>query len=289
MTKKTESKALTPVDALKQTLSKMSFKDALPAHVTEEKFKRVLATAVSQTPALVKADRMSLFAAAMKCAQEGLLPDGREAALVTYGNTVQYMPMIAGILKKVRNSGELASITAMIVHKNDKFRYWVDADGEQILHEPLMFGDRGDAIGTYALAKTKDGGIYIEVMTLDQIEAVKSVSKSKDKGPWGGKFKHEMWKKTALRRLSKRLPMSTDLELTMHSDDDMYDVNKEPAPVEATVAPAETKPSRLKGMIQPQAPAEAPDPNPGVGFEEPVIDEPRPPTQEEPPAPELPL
>jgi hypothetical protein len=44
----------------------------------------------------------------VKLAQDGLLPDGREAAVVMFGNKAQAMPMIAGILKKVRQSGEVA-------------------------------------------------------------------------------------------------------------------------------------------------------------------------------------
>ena len=75
------------------------------------------------------------------------------------------MSMVGGILKKVRNSGELSSITAQIVYENDEFNYYIDADGEHISHRPNMFGDRGKRIGAYALAKTKDGAIYVEVMT----------------------------------------------------------------------------------------------------------------------------
>lgn len=212
------SKQLTPVDALKNSLTQLKpqFQAALPSHISPEKFQRVLLTAVSTTPALVEADRSSLFAACMRSAQDGLLPDGREAALVTFrsknGMQVQYMPMINGILKKVRQSGELSTITSQLVYKNDSFKYWVDAEGEHISHEPNMFSDRGEVIGCYALAKTKDGSIYIEVMTKEQVMAVKNASKSKDFGPWAGDFHYEMWKKTVLRRLSKKLPMSTDIE-----------------------------------------------------------------------------
>ncbi len=139
----------------------------------------------------------------MKAAADGLLPDGREAALVQFKDSVQYLPMVGGILKKIRNSGELSSITSQIVHKGDKFRYWVDGDGEHVEHEPLVFGERGEQIGVYALAKTKDGAVYIEVLTMAQIAAVKNVSRAKD-GPWSGPFATEMHRKTAIRRLSKR-------------------------------------------------------------------------------------
>lgn len=69
-------------------------------------------TAVQSNPALLSADRQTLFQACMKCAQDGLLPDGREAALVIFRtkkkidnrdvwvDAVQYMPMVAGVIAR---------------------------------------------------------------------------------------------------------------------------------------------------------------------------------------------
>lgn len=265
------STALKPIDEIASTLTRMEpqFKQALPAHVSVEKLRRVLITSISQTPALLSADKPSLYNACMKAAQAGLLPDGREAALVMFGDKVQYMPMIAGILKLVRNSGELSSISSQIIHKNDPFEFFVDVEGEHLKHTPLIFGDRGEKIGVYALARTKDGAVYIEVMTKDQVMAVKGVSRAQN-GPWKGPFEDEMWRKTVVRRLSKRLPMSTDLEQALHVDDEMYDLKPEPAPAPLTserlrevVAPVaapveEKKKSVVVDEVKPAAPAPAP-------------------------------
>src|SRR5690606_13272705 len=142
-----------------------------------------------------------------------------------YVKKVQYMPMVAGILKKVRNSGELTSIVANVVYEKDEFNYWVDDIGEHVNHKPnVLAEDRGKLIAVYAIAKTKNGGVYVEVMSRGQIEQVRNVSKSKDSGPWGSWY-DEMARKTVIRRLSKRLPMSTDLEAVIRRDDDMYDLN----------------------------------------------------------------
>jgi recombination protein RecT len=246
------SKQIAPIDALKKDLHAMQpqFKMALPAHISVEKFMRVAQTAIQTNPNLQSANRHSLFSACMKLAQQGLLPDGREAAIVTFKNKqgeniAQDMPMVAGILKKVRNSGELSSITSQLVYEKDAFKYWVDENGEQIKHEPNMFGDRGKMIGAYALAKTKDGAVYIEIMTVDQINAIKNASRSKDSGPWAGPFATEMIKKSCIRRLSKRLPMSTDLEMAVEADDNLYEPiqqTEEPPPQESK--PVETKPAK---------------------------------------------
>src|SRR5260370_37569637 len=70
---------------------------ALPAHVSVDKFKRVLITAVSSNPELLYANRRTLFTAAVRCASDGLLPDGREAALVVYNTRVKQRDPNTGI------------------------------------------------------------------------------------------------------------------------------------------------------------------------------------------------
>jgi len=198
---------------------------ALPDHVSPEKFVRVVMTAINTNPDLQKAERQSVLAAAMKCAQDGLMPDGREAALVTYGNKASYLPMIAGVLTKVRRSGELETINAHVVYDKDVWRYTL-GDEERIEHEPYMEGDRGKPVAVYAIAKTKDGGIYREVMSVAEIEQVRNVSRAKNNGPWV-QWWGEMARKTVLRRLSKRLPMSTDLQQVFQRDDDHYDFRQQ--------------------------------------------------------------
>jgi recombination protein RecT len=200
------------------------FKLALPEHVSPERFVRVVITAVQTNPDLKKANRESVLAAALKCAQDGLLPDGKEAALVTYGDKAQYLPMIAGVLTKVRRSGELKTINAHVVYSNDAFSYTL-GDEEKITHDPRMDGDRGKPVAVYAIAKTKDGGIYREVMSIDQVNQVRNVSRAKNNGPWT-QWWDEMARKTVLRRLSKRLPMSTDLQQVFQRDDDHYDLRQ---------------------------------------------------------------
>lgn len=225
------SKELRPVDGFKNEFIKMEFeiKKLLPPHVPFEKFERTVLTAVQMNPVILEADRRSLFNACLKAAQDGLLPDGSESALVVYktkdGPKVQHIPMIRGIIKKVRNSGELGTIVAEVVYKNDEFDYFTNETGPHIVHKPNVFGDRGDPVGAYALIRTKDGNPYIEVMSRDQIMAVKSVSKAKDTGPWSGSFESEMWRKTVLRRCSKKAPMSSDIESLVQRDDELTDLD----------------------------------------------------------------
>lgn len=211
------------------------FKAALPAHIPVERFMRVVLTAVQNNPDLLGASRQSFFNSCMRSAQDGLLPDGREGAIVIFNTKekrdgrdvwirkAQWMPMVFGILKKIRNSGEVATITARVVYGGDAFRYWIDDTGEHLTYEPSDNPDRSVVRRVFAMAKTKDGELFVEPLTPEDIEKIRNVSRSKDKGPWVDWWE-EMAKKSAIRRLAKRLPMSTDLDDLIRRDDDLYDM-----------------------------------------------------------------
>jgi recombination protein RecT len=235
------------------------FKAALPSHIPVERFVRTTLTAVQTNPDLMEADRRTLFAAATRAAQMGLLPDGREGAIVTFGGKCQFMPMLGGILKLVRNSGELASIDAQIVYRADKFTYRPGIDLVPA-HEPDWFGDRGEIVGVYAVAKMKDGAAYVEILSKKQVEQVRNVSRSKNSGPWSTWW-DEMARKTAIRRLAKRLPLSTDLDGVIHEDDEMF---MPPAEAEQPAPPADQqaaqrRPSRLAKVAEQAPPPPADD------------------------------
>ena len=229
-------KADNPLVKLNEQLEQRSaqFQAALPAHIPVERFKRVVMTAIQQNPKLATADRPTLFTSAMKAAHDGLLPDGREGALVIYNtkikingvdkwvDAVQWMPMIAGIRKKVRNSKEIATWDAKVVYEKDEFLY---EDGLDLIlkHKPYLDGDPGQVRAAYSVAKLKTGEVTVEVMTKWQIDRVRAMSRAKDRGPWVDHYA-EMAKKTVARRHSKVLPMSTDLDDLIRRDDDLYDL-----------------------------------------------------------------
>lgn len=240
-----QSRALTPMQEIRQQMmspeTAAQFRMALPAHVPVERFQRVALTAIANNPDLMRADRRSLFNACGRAAQDGLLPDGREAALVMFGSAATYMPMVAGILKKVRNSGELAAISTHVVYANDRFEMRL-GDAEELIHvPPPLSQDRGDIVGVYAVATLKNGEKMREVLSKMDVERIRAVSRSKDRGPWV-QWWEEMAKKSAIRRLSKRLPMSTDrdddLRRVIERDDDMTDLSDVTPPTAAAAIEA---------------------------------------------------
>lgn len=203
--------------------------NALPEHMTAERFIRVVMTAVGQNTNLLTADRQSLWNSCVKCASDGLLPDNREAALVMFGDKAQYLPMIQGLRKKARNSGEILNWEAHPVYANDSFDYQL-GDDPFIKHKPAL-NEPGQIIAAYSIAWLKDDIISREVMSIGEIEAIRKKSRAQ-KGPWDDPtFYPEMCRKTVARRHAKSLPLSADVDSLLERDNDLYDFGKpEPRP-----------------------------------------------------------
>lgn len=224
----TEVKALTVVDSVRKMEGE--FKLALPAHIPSDRFTRIAVSAINGNPDLLAndIDKRSLYSSVMKAAQDGLVVDGREAALVTFktktGKAVQYMPMVAGIMKKMRNTGEIATISYGLVYQREfdegRFEY-VKGDSESLTHKPILFGDKGDFIGVYAVVTLKDGSKIREFMDMGQIEKVRAVSRAakSEYGPWT-KWFEEMAAKSVLRKVSKLCPMSSDIDAMFKREDE---------------------------------------------------------------------
>ncbi len=211
-------------------------KMALPDHVPAERFQRATQTAVLSDPELLRCDRASLFQAVMKSAECGLMPNGQDAALVRFKGQVQFIPMFGGLLKLMRNSGEVVELLVDVVCNNDTFSYRL-GDDANIEHVPEL-GERGVVVAAYAILKTKGGGTYRAVMSRGEIEKIRNrssgyryaESKGKKNTPWHTDFE-EMAKKTVLRRLAKICPLSTDdIDRALTADNETYDLSVEAAP-----------------------------------------------------------
>lgn len=187
-----------------------------------DKFIQIASNYIENNEDLLLKNRQSLYAAIFRAAQNVLYIDGQESALVPFKEKVKFMSMYKGLLKQVRNSGELDSINCGIVYENDSFESFTDENGEHLKHVPT-WKDRGKPIISYCIARIKGGKTpYIEIMPETEIQECKKASRAGSDSPWNGPFSDEMRKKTVLRRISKRLPMSTDLNASLHADDDLF-------------------------------------------------------------------
>ncbi|WP_292565012.1 recombinase RecT [Mesorhizobium sp.] len=222
-----------------------SFAEALPPQITPQRFKSVVMQAVMAAPELLAADRVSLFESCLAAANDGLVPDKREGALVVYNTKlpkekktdpdvwikkVQWLPMVRGILTKIYNTGKVKSASMDIVYGGDHFRYWKDDEGEHLEHEPAEDRDKNIMRRVYAhvvMKASEGGGVFAEVLDMDDVAKVRSKSKAKDSGPWADWFE-EMAKKTPMKRLAKRLPFAREIQQVLDRDNALYDLERQP-------------------------------------------------------------
>lgn len=264
---------LTPVQQVQRFIdreaSRREIQAVLPKSIDIDKFARVAKTAIANNPELAECDAPSLMNSLVRCAQDGLVPDNREAALVIFNTKVkrgnqefwvkkaQYMPMVDGILKRARMSGEIAVIAAKAVYEKDEFEYWMDEEGEHLKYHPsLRGGDRGELQLVFAFARLTNGELVIETMTREEVERVRMASKNSDKGPWKDWYER-MALKAVLHRQGRRLPNASEvMELTTR-DSFMYDFEnaKDVTPRrEALPTGNAARPGRLASIVDQHKP-----------------------------------
>jgi recombination protein RecT len=246
---KMEERQLSPSQQFRVELEKMGdqFAAALPSHIKPEKFQRVVMTAVISDPEILRADRKSLMESAIRAAQDGLLPDKREGAFVVFNTkvkdengkdkwikAVQWMPMVGGIIKRIHQSGDIKMLTARVVYGGDHFRTWIDDTGEHVEYEPAEDQDTDVVRRVFAMATTVDGAVYVEPLSVKDVEKIRAVSRGKERGPWADWWE-EMAKKSAIRRLAKRLPLSVDMHDLIQRDNGFFDLERQPEPKQPSV------------------------------------------------------
>lgn len=192
---------------------------------------RLVLNALNTTKHLAECTPASFYGALMDCAQLGLKPNvNGEGYLLPYFNNkkkkyeCQFVPGYKGLMVLARRSGEIASIDAQTVYKNDTFD--ISYGFEPVLiHKPAL-GDRGEAIGFYAAVILKDGGKNAYWMSVDDAKKYgKRYSKTFNNGPWQTDFE-AMAKKSCLRQVLKMCPCSSDVQKAIELDNKYDDVSE---------------------------------------------------------------
>lgn len=204
---------------------KLAVAQALPKHLTADRFIRTAITAMTRTPKLAECDQASFFGALMTLSSLGIEPDGRRAHLIPFENKrrgvteVQLIIDYKGIVDLVMRSGTVSNLHADVVCEHDVFT--VDR-GEIKEHKVDYRKPRGEVYAAYALCRFKDGSEKSEVMSLEEIESIRKRSRAGNSGPWVTDWR-EMAVKTVFRRLSKWLPFSPEQRDAVEADDNQFE------------------------------------------------------------------
>lgn len=202
------------------TLLTKNFKaiaSCLPKHLTPERMCRIATQTIQKTPALMKCSAESLVACIIEASSLGLEIDGRGLAyLVPYGSRSTLIFGYKGLMELAYRSGRVSNIYAETVCENDEFIFELGLN-PKLEHRPDL-EDRGELRAVYAVAKLKDADPIFVVLGRNDIEKIRGASKAGNSGPWT-QWEEEMWKKSAIRRLCKYLPLSPEISRAVAIDE----------------------------------------------------------------------
>lgn len=194
---------------------------ALPRGIAVDRVVRMVRTVLATSDVLQRCSPRSVLGAAVECAQLGLAP-GITAHIVPYydGKSKSYTATLIadyrGLMELARRSGEVRSIYADVVREGDLFR--LERGLHPVLEHIPIIGSEAPIVAAYAVAHWRGDRELpqFEVLSMREIEAVKSQALSKIKNEAAKKYspwvahESEMIRKTAVRRLCKYLPISTE-------------------------------------------------------------------------------
>lgn len=201
----------------------------LPKHVTPEKLNNLLLVQFRKEPKLfTDCTRESLLGAVLESCQLGLeVGTLGHCWMVPFRNNKRNITEATllvgyrGMLDLAWRSNKIKAVAAKCVYEGDEIDIMFGLN-PQLDHVPWWQREqpteRGKFLLVYAIIETDLGGKMWEVMSADDVEAIRKRSRSGGKGPWTTDYE-EMAKKTVLRRLLKLAPSSTELQRAVTLDE----------------------------------------------------------------------
>jgi recombination protein RecT len=222
-----------PADEIRQYVetNKKELAKSLPNFVDPERFFKLLTVELVRNPAITKCDPSSVIESIYQCARLGLNPGPSPVGrihLVPYGNTCTPIIDYTGLMELAKRGGHCKDIRAYVVYANEveqgrfKHRAVNTPEPPHLYHEPIDFGERGEPVGAYAIAFFDDRQPTWQILSLNDIEKTRTMSRSGNspRSPWSTHWE-AMAKKTAIRRLCKFLDLSDELGTQLVNEDDV--------------------------------------------------------------------
>lgn len=179
----------------------------------EQSYALQLFAANSYLESVARKAPISLLSAMANVASIGLSlnPAKKQAYLVPRGGKICLDPSYMGMCDLAIQSGTLEFVQAKAVYQNDS--YVNNGVDDKPSHSFDAFGDRGNVVGFYCVAKTVLGAYLTNEMSKVETDAImnRSESAKKNKGPWMTDY-NEMAKKTVIRQAFKMWPKTEKLD-----------------------------------------------------------------------------
>lgn len=181
----------------------------LPPHLAVDRLARTVRATLVGAPALLNANRSSLWKAIMSACVFGLEVDGRQSAIIPFKGMAQWIPMVNGLVTIAWNSGFV--VQGEVVRQKDDFDVTLGTE-RSLYHKPARgaaHDSENEIIGAYATASSASMRPVFEWMDLPDIIRVRNGSKgyqhSGNRSVWATDFRG-MARKTPVRALCNHLP-----------------------------------------------------------------------------------
>jgi recombination protein RecT len=260
--------------------SKERLADVLPKYLTPERIIRVSLAAYNRKSEIQKCDPLSILNSIILAAQFGFEVDSplQHAYLIPYKGMCTLQIGYRGFIDLARRSQEYRAIEAVEVFEGDGFEFFRDPQ-PRVRHTPSLADDPGKMTHVYAYAITKGGEPVVEFMSRGQVEVIRRASKMPDSLMWKSYF-GEGAKKTALKRMLKRQPMTIEMADAITLDNESEG--------DARIGNGQSSAPQLRGTAGLKAQLAGPEPEftTDQGVERPVYSEAEPETAPADPDPD---
>lgn len=211
------------------------FQTALPDNMKGERFARIALNTFLKDPKLQKCTVDSFIKCLLDCAAFGLYPDGRLVHFIPFGDKCTMIIDYKGFVQLILGNGLVSRVHADVICEGDTFEFNL---GSIHVHQWDVTKPRDfkNWTAVYALVDFREGGQKAEIMTRDEVLAIrnsshgyKSAIQYKKGHPWIDN-ESEMAKKTAVRRLVKWVPLTPEVIAAIEADDETTEPVRELPP-----------------------------------------------------------
>jgi recombination protein RecT len=207
------------------TLVKMEdlLSNIVPNEMCAKRLIRLFYVELSKSQKLNKCTVESICGAIMSCAQMGLEPGiaGMVYLIPRWDGDTRTTKLTVqlgyrGMIEMAYRTGVISTIKAFTVYGNDEFS--IELGNKDLIIHKRKIGNKGQAIGYYAIVTMKDGEKHFDFMDIEDIEKVRARSKTPNEGPWISDY-DQMAQKTVIRRILKLAPTSVNLNAGISFDE----------------------------------------------------------------------
>ena len=201
-----------------------NIKTLLPPDIDHEQFRAAIWLEYTGRPALMTdCTEHSNIQCIVKSATYGLLP-GRDVHFLPFKSKRQggkkeatWVPNYQGIQRALDRTGKVRKSFAHPVYTNDHFE--IDILMETFSHRPNI-DDPGKLRCFYgAIFLVGEAIPVVQVMTLDQVNAIRARSPAHDSGPWATDYV-AMGRKTALKQVAKYVNLTPQVHEMLADDEE---------------------------------------------------------------------